>query len=146
MCSIQQSCCTIHGSAQSNCSLSYEYYNLSKLYVPYSGKNCIDLSVNLRECVGLGWQVDSKNVNYYINFNLNYCCCFPNKSNLYTVYIYIPRASMGLEDTSDPICCEQIFILLHCHLTYQVPWTKLVTMVKHVLQRTNTEKFLFKIR
>lgn len=90
---------------------------------PYSGKNCIDLCVNLSEYMGLGspGRVTKKMNNYYINFYLNYCYCFPTKSNSYTAYTYIPTASMELESTSDAICCEQVFILLHVHLISQVP-------------------------
>lgn len=113
----------IHNSVQRSCSLTCEYYLLSKLYIPYSGKNCIDLNVNLSKCIGLGsaGRLMKKTENYYINLYLNDCYCLPNKSNSYTAYTCIPRASMELEGTSDAICSEQIFILLHCHLIAQVP-------------------------
>lgn len=54
MCSIQQICCVIHRSAQRSYSLTYEYYLLSKIYISFSGKNSIGLSVNLSEYKELG--------------------------------------------------------------------------------------------
>lgn len=70
MCSIQQICCMIHSSAQRSYSPTYEYYLLSKLYISYSGKNSIGLSVNLSEYKGLGspGRVMKKKT-YYIKFH-----------------------------------------------------------------------------
>lgn len=54
MCPIHQICSMIHSSTQRSYSLTYEYYLLSKIHISYSGRNPIDLSVNLSEYKGLG--------------------------------------------------------------------------------------------
>lgn len=107
MCSIQQICCMIHSSAQRSYSPTYEYYLLSKLYISYSGKNSIGLSVNLSEYKGLGSPgrvMKKKNLLYKISFKgmlqfsnwKEFLHIIHNLVIVIYTYLGLPRASKEL--------------------------------------------------